>query len=78
MTNRCAMFSQYFKDLDKLSWREINNSYNGSKAYDKAVNMWKVPLQKKAEKRLRKSMNPPHYVPDEASGEGMIHVHNAD
>ena len=78
VTPRMSMFSQYFRDLDKESWKEINHAYCGSKAYTKAVNLWKVPLQKKAERRARKEANPPVIQEPEASGEGMMYVHNAE
>ena len=42
------MLSSYFDELDKISLKEFGNSYCGSKAYRKAVDLWKVPLQKKA------------------------------
>ena len=75
---RTAMFSSYFKELDKASFKEINNSYNGTKSYTKAVNLWKVPLMKKEAKRIRKALNPPTIVPDEESGEGVMYVHNPE
>ena len=42
------------------------------------VEMWKVPLQKKAEKRARKEANPPTIVPDEVDSPGIMYVHDPD
>ena len=70
------MFSQYFKDLDKASFFEFNNAYHGTKMYTKLVNRWKVPLQKKAEKRQRKIESPP--VIQEPQEGGQLYVHDAN
>ena len=71
-------FSQYFKDLDKASWKEINSSFCGSKAYTRAVNMWKLPLIRKQLKKARKEANPPVVQPPEESGLGSFYVHNTE
>ena len=55
---RRAHFSQYFKDLDKAALKEFGNSYCGSKAYRKAVDLWVKPLEKKALRKERKVANP--------------------
>jgi hypothetical protein len=71
-------FSQYFRDLDNAALREFGLSYCGSKAYKKAVDLWKVPLEKKRLKRERKAANPPRVEPPEESGQGLAVVHFPD
>ena len=53
VSNRC--FSSYWKQQDKAAMLEFNKSFCGSKAYTQAVDMWKVPLAKKAAKREKKA-----------------------
>ena len=53
------MFSQYFRDLDAESIRKFNQSFCGNKEYQKQVDLWKVPLERKRLRRERKLANPP-------------------
>ena len=55
---------------------EFNSAFCGSKAYTRAVDMWKVPLAKKAAARERKAQNPPKIT--EANDLGQIYVHSED
>ena len=71
-------FSEYFKELDKKAIGEFNNAYCGSKEYKKAVNLWKVPLEKKKLRKERKLLNPPKIEPPEESGDGILVVHHPD
>ena len=75
---QCRPFSQYFRDLDEAALKEFSLSYCGSKAYTKAVNLWKVPLEKKRLRRERKAANPPRVEPPEASGLGLAVVHEPE
>ena len=56
------MFSSYWKEQDKAAFKEFNQSFCGSKAYKRAVDMWKVPLAKKAAKKAKRELNPPKIV----------------
>ena len=52
-------FSKYFEELDRQAIREFRMYHMNSKAYKAAMDVWKVPLEKKAMKRARKEANPP-------------------
>ena len=58
--------------------KEFAVSNCGNKYYDKAVNLWKVPLEKKRLKRERKAANPPTIVPPEEDGIGLTVVHDVE
>ena len=76
MPQQTRAFSKIFKEMDRLSINRFNNSFCGSKAYTKAVDLWKVPLEKKRLRRERKAMNPPK-VQEPDNGEGIVVVHDA-
>ena len=72
---RRAHFSTYFKELDNAALKEFGNSYCGSKAYRRAVDLWKKPLEKKALKKERKMANPIQVMDPQ---DRMIMVHDAE
>ena len=71
-------FSTYFRDLDEKAIREFNFAYCGNKAYYKTMDKWKVPLEKKKQRRLRKEADPPHISPPDESGEGLTVIHKPE
>jgi large subunit ribosomal protein L21 len=51
---------------------------HGSKAYTRAVKLWKGPLELKALRKARKEANPPVIVPPEESGKPTTYIHNIE
>ena len=62
--------------MDAASLREFGHAFCGSKKYQKAVDLWKVPLEKKRLRRERKAANPPRVSPPETSGVGLTVIHD--
>ncbi|CDW90760.1 50s ribosomal protein l21 [Stylonychia lemnae] len=71
-----ALFSEYFRQLDKQSIDKMDRNMTENKHYRRIMNQWQKPLERKQIKKQKKLLNP--VVPNEEDPVSTLYVHNEE